>query len=105
MKTAITAASLITPLERIESPLVVIENGSVATLSSRRHTEVPAGARHFDFPGMVIAPGFIDIHIHGGLGHDVMEPNADGLAAMQRAMAKRGVTSYLATTVTAPQDR
>lgn len=105
MKTIITTASLITPLERIDSPLVVIEDGRISTLGSHQQTELPGNARHFDFPGMVIAPGFIDIHVHGGMGHDVMDPDPAGLAAMQRAMAKHGVTSYLATTVTAPQDR
>jgi N-acetylglucosamine-6-phosphate deacetylase len=105
MQTALTAATLITPVESIDSPLVVIEDGRIATLSSRRRTQLPADARHFDFPGMVIAPGFIDIHVHGGMGHDVMDPDPAGRVAMQRAMAKHGVTSYLATTVTAPQDR
>lgn len=105
MKTAITAATLMTPLESIDSPLLVIEEGRISTLSSRQQTELPADARHLDFPGMVIAPGFIDVHVHGGMGHDVMDPDPTGRIAMQRAMAKHGVTSYLATTVTAPQDR
>lgn len=105
MKTVLTAAALFTPLERIESPLVVIEDGRLVTVSSQQQTELPAAARLFDFPGMIIAPGFIDIHVHGNAGHDVMEPDSSGLTAMQGAMAKCGVTGYLATTVTAPQDR
>jgi N-acetylglucosamine-6-phosphate deacetylase len=105
MKTVITAASLITPLERVDSPVVVIEDGRVTAAGSRRQIEIPTGAQHLDFPGMVIAPGFIDLHVHGNAGHDVMEPNNAGLERMQRAMARHGVTSYLATTVTAPEDR
>jgi N-acetylglucosamine-6-phosphate deacetylase len=105
MKTVITAASLITPLERVDSPVVVIEDGRVTAAGSRRQIEIPTGAQHLDFPGMVIAPGFIDLHVHGNAGHDVMEPNNAGLERMQRGMARHGVTSYLATTVTAPEDR
>lgn len=105
MKTVLTAAALFTPLERIESPLVVIEDGRLVIVSSQQQKEMPAAERLFDFPGMIIAPGFIDIHVHGNSGHDVMEPDSSGLAGMQRAMAKCGVTGYLATTVTAPQDR
>src|SRR5437763_5913135 len=105
MKTVITAARLFTPIECIELPLVTIEDGHIAALVSREHTELPSNARHIDFPGMVLAPGFIDIHIHGGAGHDVMEAEASALAAIETAMAKTGVTSYLPTTVTAPEDR
>src|SRR5947209_15214415 len=105
MKTVITAARLFTPTECIELPLVTIEDGHIAALATRDHTELPSNARHIDFPGMVLAPGFIDIHIHGGAGHDVMEADSSALAAIQTAMERTGVTSYLPTTVTAPEDR
>jgi N-acetylglucosamine-6-phosphate deacetylase len=105
MKTVITAGSLFTPLELIESPVVVIEDGRVLSVNSRRQVELPVQAKHFDFPQMIAAPGFIDIHIHGNAGHDVMEADGPALATMERAMARHGVTSYLPTTVSAPEDR
>ena len=40
-----------------------------------------------DFPGGILAPGFIDIHIHGGGGHDVMEAGADALPPVERLLA------------------
>ena len=104
MKTAITAGTLLTPLEIIDSPVVVIEDGRITSVTSRREMELPANSRHLDFPEMVIAPGFIDIHVHGNAGHDVMEGNDSALSAIGQAMAKHGVTSYLPTTVTAPED-
>jgi N-acetylglucosamine-6-phosphate deacetylase len=105
MKTALTAARLLTPAEWIESPVVVMDGPQIAAMGSRAEIELPAGARHIDLPGLILAPGFIDIHIHGGAGHDVMKAEAAGLAAMERHMANHGVTSYLPTTVTAPLDR
>jgi len=105
MKTCITAARLFTPTEVIESPVVVIEDGSIQSLGQRSSLEVPAGAQHLDFPDLVIAPGFIDIHVHGGAGHDVMQDDPSGRVAFEKAMARHGVTSYLPTTVTAPMDR
>ena len=105
MKTAITAGILFTPLERIDFPLVVIEDGKIAAVSSRSETELPLSARHLDYPDLVLAPGFIDIHIHGGSGHDVMEADDAALASVETGMARHGVTSYLPTTVTAPKDR
>lgn len=105
MQTAISAAHLVTPEKWIESPLVIVEDGRITALGSRDELPAPTGAREIDFPGLTLAPGFIDIHVHGGGGHDVMEPDAGALGVIERHMASHGVTSYLATTVTAPQDK
>jgi N-acetylglucosamine-6-phosphate deacetylase len=103
MKTAITASHLITPTEWIESPVVTVEDGHIVSLESRTSAET-TGGRHLDFPGMILSPGMIDIHVHGGAGHDVMEPDPAALAAVERQMVEHGVTSYLPTTVTAPEN-
>ena len=99
---AITATTLFTPLERIEQPLLLVEDGSIVEATSRANRETPTGSRLVDFPGGILAPGFIDIHIHGGAGHDVMEAGGDALPAMERLLARHGVSSYFPTTVTAP---
>jgi N-acetylglucosamine-6-phosphate deacetylase len=74
MPTVITAAHLVTPIEWIEAPVVVVEDGRITALWSRNSAEIPAG-RLLNFPDLVLAPGFIDIHIHGGAGRDAMEAN------------------------------
>ncbi len=51
--------------------------------------------------GPFIAPGFVDLHVHGWGGHDAMG-GRDGLDGMARALLGRGVTSFLPTAVTAP---
>src|SRR6266436_1844082 len=99
---AITAATLFTPLERIEQPLLLVEDESIVEVTSQAHREAPAGSRGVDFPGGILAPGFIDIHIHGGAGHDVMEAGADALPPLERLLGRHGVSSYFPTTVTAP---
>ncbi|MGZ4827052.1 MAG: amidohydrolase family protein, partial [Terriglobales bacterium] len=99
-----TASALLTPLERIEQPLIVIEDGQIARVSSRQLSEIPAGTEVRDFPDGVLAPGLIDLHIHGGAGHDVMTANAGALEDFERALVRHGVTSYFPTTVTAPLD-
>src|SRR6266481_2020074 len=102
MKTVITATRLLTPAEVIDQPVLVIEDERIIALGTREQLAIPTGARHHDFPGNILAPGFIDVHIHGGSGHDVMERVPSALAAIERGMVKHGVTSYLPTTVTAP---
>lgn len=105
MTLVLTARQLLTPLERIEDAALVIEDGIIAAAVGRREDlSVPANARVIDFGDAILAPGLIDIHIHGGGGHDVMDASEEGLAAIERLMAQHGVTSYCPTTVTAPID-
>lgn len=53
-----------------------------------------------DAAGKTALPGFIDVHVHGGVGHEAMDANPDGLRAMSSFYAQHGVTSFLATTWT-----
>src|SRR5882724_9742162 len=102
MKMVITAAHLLTPTEIIDQPVLVIEDEKIVALGPQEQLAIPDGAHHHDFPGKILAPGFIDIHVHGGSGHDVMELDTSALAAIERGMFRHGVTSYLPTTVTSP---
>jgi N-acetylglucosamine-6-phosphate deacetylase len=104
MSTIITAARLVTPVEWIESPVVAVEDGHITALDSGRAMEIPAG-RVLDFPGLILAPGFIDIHIHGGAGRDAMEASESALAMIELQLVKHGVTAYLPTTVTARNEK
>lgn len=104
VKIALTASVLFTPIEEIPLPIVVIDDGRILQVTSREYSEMPAGVRVADYPGAVLAPGFIDLHIHGGAGHDLMHATAEELEAIERSLVLHGVTSYFPTTVTAPLD-
>ena len=101
---AITASTLFTPLERIEQPLLLMDHGSIVEVTSQARREIPKNARLVDFADGILAPGFIDLHIHGGAGHDVMEAGDGALPPVERLLASHGVSSYFPTTVTAPLD-
>ncbi len=51
-----------------------------------------------------VIPGFIDIHIHGSQGADVMDADVDALDTISKSIYSHGVTSYLATTMTASNE-
>jgi N-acetylglucosamine-6-phosphate deacetylase len=101
---AFTAGRLLTPTDSIEHPLVLVEHGRVVDISTRSSRQVPAGVSMSDFGHSVIAPGYIDLHIHGSAGYDVMDDSAEALPAIEQLLARHGVTSYFPTTVTAPMD-
>jgi N-acetylglucosamine-6-phosphate deacetylase len=102
---ALTANRLYTPLDEVDRPLVLIEGQHIIEVTSQLAREIPQKAQLQDFGESILAPGFIDIHIHGGAGHDVMEDDPSGLPAVQQMLLKHGVTSFFPTTVTAPFDK
>src|SRR4051812_39198501 len=75
MKIYLTAPLAFAPHAAISNGVVVVEteSGTIVSVGGRDAVEIPARAKHFDYPDVVLAPGFIDLHIHGGCGHDVME--------------------------------
>ena len=99
---ALTAKALCTPLERIDRPLVLIDEGTIVRLGTQSDYEVPAGVRLVNFSDCLLGPGLVDIHIHGSAGIDLMKADRDGVRRFERFLATHGVTSYCPTTVTAP---
>jgi N-acetylglucosamine-6-phosphate deacetylase len=103
-RTVITAAMLWDGTRLRHQPIVVVEDGRIASISTRAESELPAGDRVLDYPGATLAPAFFDVHIHGCAGHDVMEATPEAFAAIGSFLSSRGTGSFLATTVTAPVD-
>jgi N-acetylglucosamine-6-phosphate deacetylase len=99
------ARELFTPLECVAHPLVCIEDGVVTDISPIGSRGIPPGSQVINFGEGVLAPGFIDMHIHGGAGHDVMDADPDALTAIEELLCKHGVTTYFPTTITAPIER
>jgi N-acetylglucosamine-6-phosphate deacetylase len=102
------AHRLYTPREEIVNPLLFIEDGLIASISSRAEQEIPNTATVVDFsrddPHGILAPGFVDIHMHGGAGIDVMQASVTELPRLNRFLTAHGVTGYFPTTVAAPLD-
>jgi N-acetylglucosamine-6-phosphate deacetylase len=81
--------------DRVAPGRVSIDDGLITAVDVDA-TGVPEDAAY-------IAPGLVDVHVHGWGGHDAMG-DRDALDGMARALLRRGVTSFLPTAVTAPLD-
>lgn len=95
----------VTPADEIPDAAILIRDGVIEGIGPRESMHVPVGAREVSATDKTAVPGFIDVHIHGAGGHDVMEGTAEGLAAVARTVVLHGTTSFLATTVTAGTDQ
>jgi N-acetylglucosamine-6-phosphate deacetylase len=102
---AIFAGRVLTPLTEISDAVLLIEDDRIAAVGRRGELRVPPGTTERQAPGMTVVPGFVDVHIHGAGGHDVMEGTPDALEAVAATVARHGTTSFVATTVTASEDR
>jgi N-acetylglucosamine-6-phosphate deacetylase len=83
-----------------ELKLIDIEGDTIIGIGD--DDSVGVDMRRIDVGGRMITPGLIDIHTHGALGYTFNEPTRVSFATIARENARRGVTSLLATTTTAP---
>jgi N-acetylglucosamine-6-phosphate deacetylase len=109
---AFKAARLLTQTGTVEQPLLLVEAGRIVevsskispAISSRRGRPLSSEIPICDFGDSALAAGYIDLHIHGSGGFDVMDDRIEALPTVERLLARHGVTSYFPTTVTAPLD-
>ncbi len=95
-------AKLITDSGVVPDGMVVVHLDRIDYAGPRR--EVPDGADVVDAGGLYLAPGFVDIHIHGGAGSDFMDAEDADIETVFRYHAAHGTTSLCPTTATAPLD-
>src|SRR4051794_19729454 len=98
---AIVNGDVLTPQKVLEDATVLIEDERIVEI--RQGGSYPAEATVLDVRGRLVAPGLIDIHVHGSAGYDTMDATPQALHAMATFFAAHGVTSFLPTTVTAEQ--
>lgn len=94
----------LTPLKEIRDAALLIEDRVITYAGRRDAIRMPRGARVVNARDKTAVPGFVDVHIHGAGGHDVMEANTAALSTVAATVARYGTTSFVATTVTASTD-
>ena len=93
---ALVNGSVVTPFATVPHATVLVDGDTIKEVGAG--VELPPGTERHDVRGATIAPGFIDTHLHGAGGFDVMD-GADAVRGMARFLATRGVTSFLPTTL------
>lgn len=99
-------ARLFTPNQPGRIGWLLAEEGRIRSVGFGNIPQFSAddAMQRIDAEGKLLLPGFIDLHVHGAVGHEVMDASAAGLEEIARFYASHGVTSFLATTWTASRE-
>ena len=100
----ITNAQIMTATTRWQRGWLLCQDGRIARMSDG---DAPTfdSVEIIDAGGLILLPGFVDVHVHGGAGHEVMDAQPDTLEQLSAFYAQHGCTSFLATTWTDTHDR
>lgn len=103
---AIVNARIVTPGGTSDNGWIVLKDGLIAAIGSSEFNPSVYGENVgiIDAGGGWVIPGFIDVHVHGGAGHDFMDADEAGLNAITRYHASHGTTGILATSLTASRE-
>ncbi len=91
----IRGARIILPDAVVEGKVLVFDEKIIGIADT-----VPAGAEVIEADGGYVAPGLVDVHIHGYLNEDASDGSAKGIRRMAEGVMKNGVTTFLPTTMT-----
>lgn len=94
--------NLVADGQQLHNGLVVVENGTITYAGKADEYEKALPDHVVTVEDGWICPGFVDMHMHGIDGYDTMDGTPESLQAISTALARHGVTSFLATTMTAP---
>lgn len=104
-RTALVNGNIITPIRQIHNGIIIINGNKIEDFGPTGHVNIAANTNVIDLKGLNVSPGFIDLHIHGAWGGDVMAASVTDIEKMACGLVKTGVTSFLPTTLAAPLNR
>lgn len=81
-----------------------LSDGVIAEIIEDNRNDIRGDWEVIDGSHGIVFPGFIDIHIHGAAGSDIMDKNPESISTVARALPAEGTTSFLATTMTQSTD-
>lgn len=95
------AGRLLGSVAEPSATVIEIEEGRIASVRAPAAGEEP-GPQDVDARDLLVAPGLIDTHVHGGFGLDQMDGNEETIRRHAALLPSRGVTAFLVTPLTAP---
>jgi len=96
LKYYLKAAKVFTESQIENDTYILVDNGKIADITHTAIDNIPV----VDLGDLSILPGFLDLHIHGREGADIMDATPEAIETISMSLAKHGVIGFLGTTVT-----
>jgi N-acetylglucosamine-6-phosphate deacetylase len=103
MKSTITARRLLRGDQMVEHPVLAVDDGYITSIQTGESAPREGSVHHF--PEAMLVPAYVNIHVHGAAGHDVMEGTPQALLAVGTSLAGCGVGAFYPTTVTSSTEQ
>ena len=100
----ITNGKLILPTGIEMGQILICENGKIEQIIPNESYQPLVGDKVIDARQNYVSPGFIDMHIHGGGGHDFMDGTVEAFLGVAETHAKYGTTAMVPTTLTSTNE-
>jgi len=99
--------TIITPFHLVNGKVIIVEKGRIKEIVNKEElsTATLTGAEVIEGKDKYIVPGYIDIHVHGGGGSDVMDGDYEAINQIAISHSHFGTTSFLPTTMTTSKDK
>lgn len=102
MKRIALKGNVVLPDKVLKGGMVVLEGEKIIGVYSAEDSLLAKDIAAFDYGAGYIAPGLVDLHLHGALGKDVMDGEVESLEAIAAHQARCGVTGFVPATWAAP---
>jgi N-acetylglucosamine-6-phosphate deacetylase len=98
--------TIVTPFQLLEDRIIIIEKGKIITITDKKEDlAILKNVEIIEAQNKFIVPGYIDIHVHGGGGSDVMDGEYEAIKQVAATHARFGTTAFLPTTMTMTKDK
>jgi len=104
-KTIISNGTIITPFQLLEDKVIFIQKGKIIAIENKENIAAPVETEVIDAGDGFVVPGFIDIHVHGGGGSDIMDGKYEAVKQVAATHSRFGTTAFLPTTMTMSKDK
>ena len=98
--------TIITPFQLLEDRIIIIEKGKIMAITDKKEDfALLKNVEIIEAKDKFVVPGYIDIHIHGGGGSDVMDGEYEAIKQVATTHSRFGTTAFLPTTMTMSKDK
>ncbi|OGD17584.1 N-acetylglucosamine-6-phosphate deacetylase [Candidatus Atribacteria bacterium RBG_19FT_COMBO_35_14] len=105
-RTVILHGTIITPFQLLEDRIIIIEKGKIMAITDKKEDfALLKNVEIIEAKDKFVVPGYIDIHIHGGGGSDVMDGEYEAIKQVATTHSRFGTTAFLPTTMTMSKDK